>query len=173
MNKQLGIHVGGSSILMIFVLLCLVTFSALSLVSANADYKLTAKAAQSVTRYYQADAQAETRLAFIDQTLKSVSESMPDDAEASVFHSRISDALMHEDEVTAGIQDGRFIIQYQVDIDGRRALQVALEPVYPLQNAKERYVLTAWQVIQTAEWEPDDTLTVWDGEEPLSLWSGK
>lgn len=43
-NKhQLPIGIGISSILLIFVILCLLTFAVLSLVSANADYKLVKK----------------------------------------------------------------------------------------------------------------------------------
>lgn len=45
-NKhQLPIGIGISSILSIFVILCLLTFAVLSLVSANADYKLVKKTA--------------------------------------------------------------------------------------------------------------------------------
>lgn len=58
-----GIGVGGSSILSVFVILCLTTFATLALVSAQADLRLTTRSAQSVTLYYQADAQAQELLA--------------------------------------------------------------------------------------------------------------
>ena len=39
-KRSFGLSIGSSSILMVFVVLCLTTFATLSLVSANADYKL-------------------------------------------------------------------------------------------------------------------------------------
>ena len=43
MNKQKKgfIHIGFSSILMVFTMLCLVTFATLSLITANSDYRKT------------------------------------------------------------------------------------------------------------------------------------
>ena len=55
---------------MIFVILCLTTLGALSLMTANADWKLTEKAANAVTAYYVADNKAEETLASIDASLK-------------------------------------------------------------------------------------------------------
>ena len=55
MNKKMtgGINVGTSSILVTFVLLCLVTFAALSFLSANSDYRLSKQTAQRTTDYYE------------------------------------------------------------------------------------------------------------------------
>ncbi len=64
-----GISVGSSSILVIFVVLCLTTFATLSLVSANADYRLTLRVADETADYYAADAQAEELLMQIDQSM--------------------------------------------------------------------------------------------------------
>ena len=62
-----GIGVGGSSILAVFVVLCLTTFATLSLVSANADLRLSRKSAESVSAYYTADAGAQALLAQLDE----------------------------------------------------------------------------------------------------------
>lgn len=171
MNKGFGINVGSSSILMIFVLLCLVTFSTLSLVTANADYKLTAKTAESVSGYYEADAKAELLLASIDEKLIGLAK------EASAGErfnlEALSESFSGLDGVTVTQQDGKVLIGFQVNIDDRRALQVSLQPVFPLQDAGKRYTIAAWQVIQTAEWESNDNLTVWDGEDSLPLFNGE
>ena len=60
-EKQIGsgMGAGGISILAIFVVLCLATLAALSLVSARADRNLAEKNAQASVEYYQADARAE------------------------------------------------------------------------------------------------------------------
>lgn len=67
-NLNTGISVGSSSILVVFVVLCLTTFATLSLASANADYKLTRRTADEAAAYYAADAKAEDILMQIDQS---------------------------------------------------------------------------------------------------------
>lgn len=55
--------VGGSSLLVIFAVLCLTIFALLSLSTVQADGRLTAISAESVRAYYEADAKAEAILA--------------------------------------------------------------------------------------------------------------
>ncbi|MDF1494714.1 hypothetical protein [Caproiciproducens sp. CPB-2] len=71
-NFHLG--VGASSILMIFVVLCLTTFGVLSYVTANADNKISTKNAETVENYYAATAIAEQKLQKIDEALLSARE---------------------------------------------------------------------------------------------------
>lgn len=61
--------VGASSILMIFVVLCLTMFGVLSFVTANADYKISTKNANTVENYYKASSSAQQKLAEIDSVL--------------------------------------------------------------------------------------------------------
>ena len=62
--------VGTSSILLIFVLLCMITFAVLSLVSARSDYRLSQKNAEHIQDYYQAENKANEILLTIDQCLE-------------------------------------------------------------------------------------------------------
>lgn len=55
--------VGGSSLLVIFAVLCLTVFAMLALSTVQADGRLSDAAADAVTAYYTADAQAEAILA--------------------------------------------------------------------------------------------------------------
>lgn len=61
--------VGASSILMIFVVLCLTTFGILSYVTANADNKLSTKNAETVENYYNGTVLSEEMLREIDTAL--------------------------------------------------------------------------------------------------------
>ena len=54
--------VGGSSLLIIFAVLCLTVFSLLTLSTAKADQRLSDVSADAVKAYYSADLQAETIL---------------------------------------------------------------------------------------------------------------
>ena len=53
--------IGGSSLLVIFTVLCLTIFALLGLETVRASCRLTDSAAQSVSSYYIADAQAQER----------------------------------------------------------------------------------------------------------------
>ena len=55
--------VGASSLLVIFAVLCLTIFALLSISTLQADGRLSDHAANAVTNYYEADAQAEEILA--------------------------------------------------------------------------------------------------------------
>lgn len=69
-KSSAGFGTGSTSILIIFVLLCLVVFASLSLVSANSDQKLSQKLAARTQAYYAACNEAETALAALDAALQ-------------------------------------------------------------------------------------------------------
>ena len=74
--------VGGSSLLVIFTVLCLTIFALLGLETVRADCRLTDAAAQSVASYYSADAQAESivsvlRTGQVPSTLWQASDALP------------------------------------------------------------------------------------------------
>ena len=58
-----SLSLGGATILVIFIVLCLLTFASLSLVSAFSDLSLSEKTAQRTTDYYAAVSQAHQELA--------------------------------------------------------------------------------------------------------------
>lgn len=57
--------VGGSSLLVIFAVLCLTVFSLLTISTAKAERRLSDVSAEAVVSYYKADAEAETIFAGI------------------------------------------------------------------------------------------------------------
>ena len=65
-----GGNIGGSSILVIFVLLCITTFAALSLVSALAGHRLAVQMVESVNARHEADSIAEQILSQISQIVQ-------------------------------------------------------------------------------------------------------
>ena len=67
-QKRFG-SMGASSVLMIFVVLCLTAFGVLSLVSARADLRLTRRAVQAAEEYYAADAGTDALLGAVDNAL--------------------------------------------------------------------------------------------------------
>lgn len=61
-----GIGVGTSMILVVFVLFCLITFAALSYVTARADYSKTVQGSELVCAYYEAVSGIETEISELD-----------------------------------------------------------------------------------------------------------
>jgi len=64
-QKEKAPIVGGSSLLVMFAVLCLTVFALLGLSTAQADKRLSDAAADAVTGYYEADSAAEAILAEI------------------------------------------------------------------------------------------------------------
>lgn len=120
-------NIGSASMLLIFVILCLVSFAALSIASANADRQLTDKITDRTNAYYAACGSAEESLAGIDRVLAAQYLTSPD--EASYFEAV-----------------GRSK-SYAIPISGSQILYVAIEILYPETAEDTYYRITNWQVI--------------------------
>ena len=74
-NHSYGIGYGFSSILVAFVVICLVSFASLSLTSANADLNLSQKLSLRTQAYYNACNVREEYLASTDFQLRNIYDS--------------------------------------------------------------------------------------------------
>lgn len=127
-KKQIfGMHIGSSSIMLIFVILCLISFAVLSIVSAHADSKLTRKVLERTTAYYEACNDAEAALAGVDNTLQNIyaSSETEEDYFKTVGHSK----------------------SYAIPISELQTLQVTIEILYPVSDDDTFYRITNWHVI--------------------------
>ena len=108
MNKQKKefIHIGFSSILMVFTMLCLVTFATLSLITANSDYRLSLKVAEKTTAYYEADTAARNYLQQLDLALADLYANCDD---SQTFFEKAAD-LIRCDKVAAHIRFHAFFL---------------------------------------------------------------
>lgn len=130
MNKQkprFGVNVGSASILLIFVILCLVSFAVLSIVSSNADNKLTQRVLDRTTAYYEACNSAQESLAGLDNVLKAQYASSTDSDEyfAAVGHTK----------------------SYAIPITDAQTLLVQVTILYPEDANDTFYKVTGWQTV--------------------------
>lgn len=132
-NKSIGFPVGTSSLLMIFIVLCLTTFAAISYIKANNDFKLSLKSAQSMTEYYQADSEAEKMVKNIDDSL-----------ELSRNKGHFLD-LLRQYDLEIKSEQNQVLISYIVPIKDTLELQVELEVFY----LDKRYQIKQWKVVNT------------------------
>lgn len=122
--------VGGSSLLVIFAVLCLTVLALLSLASAQANQRLSLASADAAADYYAADSKAEELL-------------------ARLRNGELPDGVLEEDGVYT----------YACPISATQELMVAVR----LDGAD--YEILRWKARSTADWTPDDTIEVWNGEE--------
>lgn len=133
-NTSIG--VGTSSILMIFILLTLITFASLSLVSANADQKLTEKAAVYAQEYNEASNKAQKILSMIDQKM----------ANGDLVNT------------ISGVEVNGEICQFEVPISEGQSIVVV---VHLLRDGEHYYEVMTYETKNESEWNADERLPVY------------
>lgn len=117
-RKYPTINIGSSSMLVVFIILCLITFSVLSVASANNDRKYSEKIANRTTAYYKASNKAEELLSQIDDKLKQIYEQYNAD-----YLSQVPDVLTSID----GIDTSNFpSVSFSIPINDTQTLSVSL-----------------------------------------------
>lgn len=136
-RKASPVIIGGSSLLVIFAVLCLTVFALLCLSSVQASSRLSSTAADAVKAYYEADTKAEEILAKIR------TEGNAPEAE---------------------LADG--IYTYTVPISDTQELYVRIKTIEDSGNNPEnqQYEVLTWKAENTADWETNTMITLWSGE---------
>ncbi len=153
MNKKYtGIGVGSSSIIMIFLVLCLTTLALLSYSSSTAGLRYAEKARDYSKSYSDAELKANTILSEIDMALI--------DAAKSFDYSKSVLALNNIEGVKSVLSGDSYTVSYTVPISINNSLLVELK--VPLTAQKQRYVLYGWRTVSAAH-NYDNGENVWDG----------
>jgi hypothetical protein len=152
MKQGVRLSVGGSSILVIFVILTLITFATLSVVSATADKNLSDKARVFSDEYYAADARAEDILAEIGGAIAPLSGSGAEALAAAEA------AVSGIEGVSCRAEGGALLIDYTVEVNPVQNLVVALSV-----SADRSITRNQWKIVSTITEEED-------AEAELNLW---
>lgn len=147
-KKRYGLNIGTSSILIIIVILCLVCFSALSITSANADYRLSKRLADRTTAYYNACNQAQLYLCELSEELSGLYQESASEAD-------------YENKIKESMQDS---LTFSCRIDENQILQVNISPLYPESPDGDFFHVTGWQVVNTVTPELDQSLPVFGSD---------
>ena len=102
-------NIGGSSILVIFVLLCITTFATLAMVSATASFRLATQVARAADDFFAAESIAEEKLAEVSGIVRS--------ANGQSFYAQL-------EELGVMYYDG--VISYSVSVNDSLRLDVQL-----------------------------------------------
>ena len=156
-------NIGSVSLLMIFIVLCMVTLSALSLSSAAADQNSAKRLAAHNTAYYEASAQAEAKLAELQSVLSGIREQSADDTE---YEGQVRTACENgilSDGVSLTESDGHLVLQFEEPMNEQQSLSVKLELMDPSVDSEADpcfWKVLAWQEISTTDWNADNSLTL-------------
>ena len=127
-NKKdfFGINVGTVSMVLIFVLLCLVSFAVLCIVSANADKNLSTKIADRTENYYK----AWNSDGWFDLSLKTLSIQFTQSQNEDDYFAKSG----HDKSFTIPVSD-------------TQSLLVEVEILYPDSVDDTFYRITQWKVL--------------------------
>ena len=147
------VSIGASSLILIFIVLCMATFGLLSLSSAQGDLKLARRNADAVKGYYEADNKGQQLLKDVDGVLMEEMGKGQDSAQCSL---EIKDRLGDLYDRETGL------ISTDIPMDRGRSLRIELV----LMCGEKRYEVKSWYVYNSEEYEIDTSMPVWGGEAP-------
>lgn len=147
------VNIGLTSLILIFIILCLATFSLLSLSSARGDQSLAVRSAQAVTVYYRADAQGEKWLKQADAILQKETIGVMSQDEIKTLAGNV--AL----ELGCNVDEKTGYISTDISMERGQALHIDLA----LTGNENRYEVKSWYVYDSGNYEIDDSMPVWGG----------
>ena len=146
---------GFSTILLSFVMICVVTFSALALVTANSDYKLSKKVASKTQEYYIAQENAYERLLTLDNLFVSCYLASTD---KEAYFGRIE---AHSAKYgTFLVADDGYYFLFSEPIAEDQHLSVKLRIRHPEDDSDSFYEIVEWKSVYTREIPEDDFLNL-------------
>lgn len=145
-----GINIGTSSILVTFVLLALVTFAALSYMSARSDYILSKEVADRTASYYDANRMGEIYLANIEALL---ARNLSDAEDKGAYFDSIESLFADNDKITVEKKGSEEIfISYSIAVTNGQNLNVSLLARYPDVEDDRLFSVEKWATEVNAEW---------------------
>ena len=134
-------------------MIAVVIFSALSLVTAYSDYKLSTKVAENTKGYYNAETRANEKLATLDQMLAECYFSSSDE---DTYYSKLS-----ADLADIGVLDTtNYTLSFQEPMGERQFFQVTLQLKYPSNEEDTFYEIIEWRTISIAETFEEEPLNL-------------
>lgn len=158
-KRNKTIHIGFSTILMVFTMLCLVTFATLSLLTANADYRLSKKVAAKTEDYYEADLLAREYLLQMDEALEELYQNdAGQDAFCQEALKRLQEMPMPQGITKSSVSDENSY-GFEIDINDAQTLSVVLELQEPQSDKDCFYTIKQWKTtVMRSEENEEETL---------------
>lgn len=155
------VGLGIPSLLLIFLVLCLVIFSLLSLSSAAADEKLSQKIADRTTDYYQVSNAANDTLGKWDNFFETAWQQAGSSTE---YYQKIKKeaSSMESTQFTPGDPP---VLSWQTPLGESQILSVCLSLPYPKEEGDCFFKIIEWKIENTDDWNPDWSQPVYRSQE--------
>jgi len=176
-NKRLSsasVGIGGTLIIVIFVVLCLTIFAVLSFTTAYSDLKLSRKAEQMTVDYYIAHGKAEEKLAEVYEKLLYAQKELNIKYDENVSKSDNFNNLAYEkvreiDDISVIKKNENniysdFTIYYEALGEKNQKICVTLNIFYDKMQDEPYYEIASWNLsnIELPSYE-ENTFDLWDG----------
>lgn len=152
-----GIQIGISFLLVVFIILCLVIFSTLSLSGTLRDYEYSRRSARRTTDYYHACSMAQEHLCEIDLLLREARQSTHDQSD---YLDYVSGQISAIPELTLHTDTDPATISFTEEINANQDLEVTLELTSLTQTADRCYKIIKWKETASKNWNAKTTLPV-------------
>lgn len=167
-SSSISLGVGGTLIIVIFVVLCLTVFATLSFTAAYADLKLSNKTAQITEDYYNTHALAEEKLSEVYAGLIAANEQSKSGAGGNFNElAKANIAALEGVSITENPDsEASFSVSYEALGAINQKICVNLDIFYDADQAKPYYSITSWNLsnITLPNYE-ETTINLWKGTE--------
>ena len=184
-NKfSLNVGTGAPSLLTIFLVLSLISFSVLSYMTSRADFRFAENLDTHTIAFYTANNESEKKVSEIRKTLRDLYEDTsmgytlynelsngdeanvvePPDGAVEEANNTSNQEEIFMAQVREALRDYTIdednLLTFSTTINENQDLVVSLQLLYPTSNRGDFFYITQWQVIQTGEWIPDNTMNL-------------
>ncbi len=142
-------NIGTSSVLSAFVILCLVTFSALAFLSASTDNLLSKQAAAKTKEYYNTCAEADEHLSSLEKELKQMAADSKDEAD---FYKTVSGKYGADHFYDYHEEDDEKQIGFMLSVNERQNLHVVIDLNYPKEGNRSVFNINTYKVEANPGW---------------------
>lgn len=155
-NKNTFSNFGFTTVLIVFVMICIVTFSALAYLTAASDYRLSKKVADRTTAYYQAEEKAYLVLGEIDSILTGVyGHRMKKETYLKKADQALTEyAKAHDASLFLQKKDA-LTVSCHIEVSAQEELVVTLKVCYPPEAEGTCFEVTGWQTVTEIQQESD------------------
>lgn len=147
--RKLTMNIGIISFIIIFVILCLMTFAILSLSSAKSNADAIEKSIENTNQYYELSSEGEKTLKKIDDYLYQIYQTSS--SQTDYFHN-----IQSLTEVIDQSQITQHLFSYTIQ-NKQQSLYIELEILYP---GSSLYQIKTWKVTPTSEWNMDQSMEI-------------
>ena len=181
---SLNVGTGAPSLLTIFLVLSLISFSVLSYMTSRADFRFAENLDTHTIAFYTASNESERKVSEIKKTLRDLYEdtsmsytlynefssvdetSIEEHSDLAVEEA--SNPLSQEEIFMAQVRealseytiDEENLLTFSTTINESQDLVISLQLFYPTRDKGDFFHITQWQVVQTGEWIPDNTMNL-------------